>query len=130
VANYTLGQRKGLGYAGGKPLYVGRIDPETNTVALGTREEVTTHRVTAVAVNRLAPEPLRGGQRLGGKIRSYSDPEPCRVERVAADTVTVRFDDPVFAPAPGQRLVLYDEDRVVAGGTIDVKRPPSDESNG
>lgn len=118
VANYTLGQRKGLGYAGGKPLYVGRIDPEANTVALGTRDEVTTHRVAAEAVNLLAPEPLSVGQALGGKIRSYSDPDPCRVEAVAGDTVTVCFVDPVFAPAPGQRLVLYDEDRVVAGGTI------------
>ncbi|MFC1762540.1 tRNA 2-thiouridine(34) synthase MnmA [Planctomycetota bacterium] len=119
IANYTLGQRKGLGYAGGKPLYVGRIDPDTNTVALGTRDEVTTPYVTAEAINLLAPKPLEVGQALGGKIRSYSDPEPCHVEAVDEDRITVAFDDPVFAPTPGQRLVLYDaKDRVLAGGTI------------
>lgn len=119
VANYTIGQRKGLGYACGHPLYVGRIDPETNTVALGTRDEVTTLRVSAEDVNLLAPEPLQVGRSLGGKIRSYSDPEPCCIEAVDCDTVTVVFKDPVFAPTAGQRLVLYDDnDRVVAGGTI------------
>ena len=40
ITNYTIGQRRGVGFAGGKPLYVGRIDAATNTIALGTREEV------------------------------------------------------------------------------------------
>jgi tRNA-specific 2-thiouridylase len=53
IANYTLGQRRGLGVAGGQPLYVGRIDARTNTVALGTKEQVSSRIVCAAELNIL-----------------------------------------------------------------------------
>jgi tRNA-specific 2-thiouridylase len=119
IANYTLGQRRGLGFAGGKPLYVGRIDAVANTVALGTREEVSTRIVRAANRNTLVPESLIPDARLFGKIRSYGDPRPCRLIDLTPDRMTVEFDEPQFAPCPGQRLVLYDEQEdVVAGGVI------------
>jgi tRNA-specific 2-thiouridylase len=119
IANYTLGQRRGLGFAGGKPLYVGRIDAVANTVALGTREEVSTRVVRAACGNTLLPERLTSGTRLFGKIRSYGDPRPCKLIDLTPDTMTVEFEQAQFAPCPGQRLVLYDEgDNVVAGGVI------------
>jgi tRNA-specific 2-thiouridylase len=119
IANYTLGQRRGLGFAGGQPLYVGRIDAVANTVALGTREEVSTRVVQGVNLNVLLPERLDAGTRLFGKIRSYGDPRPCRLLKRTPDGVTVEFEQAQFAPCPGQRLVLYDEsDNVVAGGVI------------
>lgn len=123
IANYTLGQRRGLGFAGGQPLYVGRIDPVANTVALGTREEVSTRVVRASQRNTLVPERLTAEARLFGKIRSYGDPRPCKVIEVTSDGMTVEFDEPQFAPCPGQRLVLYDEnDNVAAGGVIEEGR--------
>ncbi len=119
TSNYTLGQRRGVGFAGGKPLYVGKIDAETNTIALGTRDEVSCHVVKANKINTLIPEELASDKRLFGKIRSYGDPHSCKVAEVSENQITVEFDEPQFAPCPGQKLVLYDEaDNVVAGGTI------------
>ncbi len=119
IANYTLGQRKGIGFAGGKPLYVGRIDAQTNTIALGAREEISLSTVRADRINVLIPQELVAGQRACGKIRSYGDPAPCRITETGKTTLTVEFDEPRFAPCPGQRLVLYNgDDNIIAGGTI------------
>ncbi len=119
IANYTLGQRRGLGFAGGKPLYVGRIDAAANTVALGTREEVSTRVVRAACRNTLLLERLTPNARLFGKIRSYGDPRPCTLIDLTPDSMMVEFDEPQFAPCPGQRLALYDDqENVVAGGVI------------
>jgi tRNA-specific 2-thiouridylase len=119
IANYTLGQRRGLGFAGGKPLYVGRICARTNTVALGTREEVSFRTITATQVNTLIPGDLIAGGSVRGKIRSYGEPQPCRIVDADPARLTVEFDEPQFAPCPGQRLVLYNgDDHIIAGGTI------------
>ncbi len=127
IANYTLGQRRGIGFAGGKPLYVGRIDARTNTIALGTREEVSSRTVRAEKINVLIPEELvvgsasspQVGGRFFGKIRSYGESHPCKLIDVNETTMTVEFDQPQFAPCPGQRLVIYNsDDNIVVGGTI------------
>jgi tRNA-specific 2-thiouridylase len=119
IANYTIGQRRGLRFAGGKPLYVGRIDPATNTVALGTREELCRRGVSARGINILIPEKLSADACLFGKVRSYNDPQPCKVTLSTQTQIEIEFDEPQFAPCPGQKLVLYDnEENVVAGGTI------------
>ena len=60
IANYTLGQRRGVGFAGGVPLYVGKIDARTNTIALGTRGEVGCHTFKANQINILIPEKFVG----------------------------------------------------------------------
>ena len=119
IANYTLGQRQGIGFAGGKPLYVGKIHAGTNTIALGTREDVSIRTVRANRINALIPEELVTDRQFFGKIRSYSDPQPCKLIDVGETDMTVEFDRPQFAPCPGQRLVLYNsKDNIVAGGTI------------
>ena len=119
IANYTLGQRRGIGFAGGKPLYVGKIDAEKNTIALGTRDEVSSRTMRAEQINVLIPEELVTDKQAYGKIRSYGTPAPCRVSEVSETGITVEFDQPQFAPCPGQKLVLYDSsDSIIAGGTI------------
>lgn len=119
IANYTLGQRKGIGFAGGRPLYVSKIDARTNTIALGTREEVSCCAIKAEKINVLIPEELVTSRQFFGKIRSYGDSHPCKLIDVNETAVTVEFDQPQFAPCPGQRLVLYNsDDNIVAGGTI------------
>jgi tRNA-uridine 2-sulfurtransferase len=119
IAFHTVGQRRGLRVAAGKALYVLRILPAENAVVLGTRAESYRRDVRAEHINVLVPERLVPEAELFGKIRSYGDPHPCRILAAAAGRMSVRFDTPQFAPAPGQRLVLYDAtDRVVAGGTI------------
>jgi tRNA-specific 2-thiouridylase len=119
IASYTIGQRRGLRVAAGRPMYVLRISPCDNTITLGTREESYRQRVRAGAVNVLAPEAMVPGMPLFGKIRSYGDPTVCRILKFEDGKLSMEFDTPQFAPTPGQRLVLYDEtDRVVAGGVI------------
>jgi tRNA-specific 2-thiouridylase len=119
IANYTLGQRKGIGFAGGKPLYVGKIDAKKNTIALGTRDQVSCRTIKAEKINVLMPEELVGDNKMYGKIRSYGDPKPCRLININETDITVEFDQPQFAPCPGQRLVLYNcEDNIIAGAAI------------
>ncbi len=119
TSNYTLGQRRGIRFAGGKPLYIGRIDAEANTIALGAREEVSYSAIDADNINILIPAELESGNRLFGKIRSYGEPRPCKIARVSEAGMKVEFNEPQFAPCPGQRLVLYDEqETIVAGGRI------------
>ena len=122
IANYTLGQRRGIGFAGGKPLYVGKIDAKRNTIALGTREEVSSHIIKANQINVLIPKELVGDKQMYGKIRSYGNPWPCKLVDVGEVDMTVEFDEPQFAPCPGQKLVLYNSaDNIVAGGTVSWK---------
>ena len=119
IANYTLGQRKGIGFAGGVPLYVGKIDPKNNIITLGTKDEVNSNTITADKINTLIPDDLIKDKNIFGKIRSYSDPQPCKLIDVSKTKITVEFDQPQFAPCPGQRIVLYNtDDNVIAGGTI------------
>ena len=119
VSNYTIGQRRGLGYASTEPLYVARIDPVRNTVTLGKRGDVFAETVRAGELNVLIEEELAGDAELFGKIRSGGEPAGCRIAEYDGESLCVRFDEAVFAPAAGQKLVLYDgEDCVVAGGTI------------
>ncbi len=122
---YTVGQRKGLGLALPEPLYISRIDPETNEILLVPREKIFRDIVEARDVNVLLPDAMGGMhpltakvRSLTGKVRSQGEPLPCRIEGFGGTTLRVVFDPPVFAPAPGQRLVLYDGDNVVAGGVI------------
>lgn len=119
IARYTLGQRRGIGFAAGKPLYVGRICARTNTIALGTREQISLQVISADQINVLIPDEFVTDRRMFGKIRSYGEPQPCILTAVEQTAMTAQFDQPQFAPCPGQRFVLYDEDdNIVAGGTI------------
>ena len=119
IANYTVGQRKGVRVAAGKPLYVIAISAEDNSITLGTRDQVVTRDVSAVNANVLIPDRMGVGQELYGKIRSQGDPSKCTLSEADESGFSVRFDEPQFAPTPGQRLVLYDcRDRVVVGGVI------------
>ena len=119
IANYTLGQRQGLGFAGGKPLYVAKIDAQTNTIALGTREDVSFNMIRAEKINVLIHGEFTTGRSFSGKIRSYGQPQPCRLIELNNNDMTVEFEQPQFAPCPGQKLVLFNaDDNIVAGGTI------------
>ncbi len=121
IGGYT-GQRKGLGIASKHPLFVISIIPEENTVVVASRAEAFRSEVTAGSVNILAPEYLKEGLFLFGKIRSQANlcsAVPC----VGNDCLRVRFSEPVFAPAPGQRLVIYTEEGYVAAGGV-IKDSP------
>ena len=120
VSHYTVGQRQGLGLADG-PWYVMALDPDTNRVIAGRREELAQQCVRAGHVNLLGE--LQVGDHLDGMIRSQMSPRPCQVESVDDETLTVHFDEPLYGVAPGQSLVLYCGDAVVGGGIIRSREP-------
>mgnify|MGYP006288874343 CR=1 FL=1 len=117
--NYTIGQRRGLGIAAPEPLYVIEIRTPENTLVVGTRDVAFEDVVTAGTLNVLQPAALEVGAGFDAKIRSYNTPAICHVTAYDGSSLAVEFNEPQFAPAPGQRLVLYDDQcRIVCGGEI------------
>lgn len=121
IVNYTVGQRKGLGIALGYPAYVKRIDPENNTVVLGNERSVMKKRILCSDINFMSVEDIEKGEELRAfvKIRYHHAAAAAYLERIDDNMISVSFDEPVKAPAPGQSAVFYDsENRVMGGGII------------
>jgi tRNA-specific 2-thiouridylase len=119
IHRYTVGQRRGLGISSPEPLYVTGVDAEKNTVFVGPREAAMVREFAVGGVNWLQ-EP--GGEfRAGVKVRSTMKAKPALVRPLAEDRAHVRFDEPQWAPSPGQAAVFYLADSVAGGGTIEVR---------
>ena len=116
--HYTIGQRKGLGIALGKPAFVTAKSAKNNTVTLGENEDLFTTRVLAKGINLIPFDRMDAPMRLSAKARYRQAASPARVEQLDADTLLLEFDTPQRAVSPGQSLVLYDGDYVVGGGFI------------
>ncbi|MDB5296865.1 MAG: mnmA [Phycisphaerales bacterium] len=118
---FTIGQRKGLGVAFGRPLYVIDIDAAANRVTVGDKPDLLRSGLLATQLNFLDDRlsPGTGPLRCAAKIRYNHDPQPAVAEVTAAGELAVRFDDPQAAVTPGQAVVLYDGDAVLGGGWID-----------
>jgi tRNA-specific 2-thiouridylase len=118
--HFTIGQRKGVGVAFGRPIYVVDIDSEANRVTLGERQTLRRGGLTAREVNWLTDRPPIAGQPISclAKIRYNHDPQAATV--TAGDgEIVVRFDEPQSAVTPGQAVVLFDGDVVLGGGWIE-----------
>jgi tRNA-uridine 2-sulfurtransferase len=118
VAAYTVGQRRGLGLAAGRPLYVVDLDAERNTVRVGEAGDLDSDRIVAEAVNFIACEPPRTPLRVEAKIRHSHRPAAATVCALEGNRAQVVFDTPQRAASPGQSVVFYDGDVVVGGGVI------------
>lgn len=121
---FTIGQRKGLGLErpapDGAPRYVLDVRPEARQVIVGPSELLSTREL--VARDLVAFEPVEPGRRVLAQIRAHGDALPGVVEEVpetAGGIVRVRLETPVRGVAPGQTLVLYDGDRVLASATLE-----------
>jgi len=118
IHRYTIGQRKGLGLALGKPVFVTKIDPQTREVWLGEHQELFKPGLIADRVNYVSGTTFAGARPVTAKIR-YSAP---RVKATAiplgSERLQVVFEQPQRAITPGQAVVLYEGDQVLAGGTI------------
>ena len=113
---FTLGQRKRLP-AAGRPVYVVRIDPKTNTIYIGPRELALMKEFRVSDINWLIST-SKDDIRASVKVRSTMRDEPASVHVTGDGSVRVQYDEPQWAPAPGQSAVFYDGDTVVGGGTI------------
>lgn len=118
IALHTVGQRRGLGVAAGQPLFVTGLDPSTNTVVVGSVDDLLQSSCTLEEVNWIAGDPPSEPMRAMGKARYRSQEVACTVEREGAGLLRVDFDQPQRALTPGQALVLYDGEYVLGGGTI------------
>ncbi|MEZ4985516.1 MAG: tRNA 2-thiouridine(34) synthase MnmA [Saprospiraceae bacterium] len=114
---YTIGQRKGLGTAFGQPMFVTEIRPETNTVVLGTLDELIKNKVTVGQVNNQKYAVIPNDLEAVTKIR-YKDNGAFSTLRQQGDQVEVQFMANVKGVAPGQSAVFYEGDDVVGGGII------------
>jgi len=148
IHSYTIGQRKGLGISSPEPLYVVKIDTAGNTVYVGPKDAARNRDFVVEEVNWLNPPQsplwnhnspypplsLRGGAEGGGvisggkggpgsfrasvKVRSMMKDEPATLSVMQDERVCVVYDEPQWAPAPGQSAVFYDGDAVIGGGVI------------
>ena len=118
LERYTIGQRKGLGVAFGKPMFVAEKNVDKNTVTLCSDSELYRTELTANTLNFLVNDTLETKTRLSAKIRYRHSPATATVQRTDVDTLSVVFDEPQRAITSGQSLVLYDGDTVIGGGII------------
>lgn len=120
IASYTVGQRQGLGVAAAEPLYVLKIDVESNRVIVGPREQALNRNVRVAGLNWL----VDGGKKVfpmevEAKIRYKSKKAKAVISPLDRDEILLEFEEDQFAPTPGQAAVFYKGDIVVGGGWIE-----------
>jgi tRNA-specific 2-thiouridylase len=118
VAFYTPGQRRGLGVATGRRLYVQKVVPETSTVVLCPDEGLLQSQCVAEDLNLLDQERLRSPQDVMVKVRYATPASWATISLDGWRAMLIRFHQPQRALSPGQSVVFYDGDRVLGGGII------------
>jgi tRNA-uridine 2-sulfurtransferase len=116
VADFTVGQRRGLGVAAGKPLYVVALEPNRNRVIVGSEEDLGHQTVHLEDVIETSGPVTSPSLRVQAKIRYNMDPRPATY--YGGENPRLVFDEPVRAITPGQIAVAYRGATVVAGGKI------------
>ena len=118
IAFYTIGQRRGLGIASGKRLYVVDIDAVNNRVILGDENELFKDELIAEDINLIAIERLAAPMDVFAKIRYRNPAVPAEIKPYDEGKIKVKFKEPQRAIAKGQSVVFYDNDIVIGGGII------------
>jgi tRNA-specific 2-thiouridylase len=124
LIHYTVGQRRGLGVAAGHPLYVLALDPTRNRLVVGERHELQMRRVHCDLLRVIAPDLDRCGPPAGvpgpwlARLRHRQRGIPVARWQAGAGELVVELAEPATGVAPGQALVLYHDDIVLAGGRI------------
>jgi tRNA-specific 2-thiouridylase len=119
IAFYTIGQRRGLRIQSLKPHYVVKIDQKSNTVMVGSRDDVMKKSITVKDLNWICLNASDRPFTAGVKIRSTMKEMPATVSPTEENRALAEFDSPQWAPAPGQSAVFYNNDIVVGGGIIE-----------
>lgn len=118
IVHYTVGQRKGLGIALGKPMFVVNIIPEKNQVILGEEKEVFKKELIAINMNYMPFDRLENPMRVQAKIRYSAKESNAWAVSIGEDKVKLVFDEAQRAITPGQAVVLYQDDYLIGGGVI------------
>jgi tRNA-specific 2-thiouridylase len=119
---YTIGQRRGLGLSvptiDGSPRYVLKIEPKTNTVVVGAKEDLAISKIIGEKPIWCGPMPTAQVSHRGfAQIRAHGSPLACRYT-VSESSIVADLDQPLLGLAAGQGLVIYDGDRVVGSATV------------
>jgi len=120
IIHYTVGQRKGLGIALGRPAYVRKICPETNEIILAASDNTYCRGVICREANFLSVPGIGRGEslRCRVKVRYHHPGQYATIENAGKDKVAVTFEEPVRSAAPGQSAVFYGEDGCLIGGGV------------
>jgi tRNA-specific 2-thiouridylase len=119
LANYTIGQRKGLRIASPVPLYVINKDTTQNSLLVGPVESLGSTQLTAKEVNWISNEIPSKPFRAQVKIRYKSQDEFGTISMIEADRIQIQFDRPLRDITPGQAVVFYDNEVCLGGGIIE-----------
>lgn len=120
ITNYTIGQRRGLHLALGKPVYVVDINAEKNQIVIGENKDVFSKGLIASDLNFISIDSLDEPIEVEAKIRYNGRPKKARLIPLEDGKVKVIFDK-IRAVTPGQSVVFYDGDIIVGGGVIDER---------
>ena len=115
---YTIGQRRGIGIADKRPLYVISIEPSNNRVVVGQQEELLSREFTAAGVNWIAFEDTETPLRAEVRVRYRHTEAPANIVPLEDGRMHIEFDGPQRAITPGQATVFYRGDEVLGGGWI------------
>ncbi len=118
IGFYTVGQRRGLGLASQRALYVLSVDPDNNRVVVGTNEQLLNSQLTADEVSYVSGEPPQASINVTAKIR-YKSPEAKAMLYPEGRQARLVFDESQRAITPGQAVVFYSGDMVLGGGIIE-----------
>ncbi|RPH80732.1 MAG: tRNA 2-thiouridine(34) synthase MnmA [Nitrospiraceae bacterium] len=118
IAFYTPGQRRGLGIATGRRLYVQQVHPTTNTVVLGTEESLRRSQCDVADLNLFDSSLLSEPTEVEVKVRYATPAVPATIQSCSKTTLRILFHEPQRALSPGQSAVFYRNDRVLGGGII------------
>jgi tRNA-uridine 2-sulfurtransferase len=119
IIHYTVGQRKGLGIAFGKPMFVVEIDTKNNRVVLGDENEVFSNTLIAHDLNFISIDKLAQPTKVQAKVRYSAKEANAIITPISNEKVKVEFEIPQRAITPGQSVVFYQDDVVVGGGVIE-----------
>ncbi len=118
LPRYTIGQRRGLGVASTRPLFVTDVDPVRNAVVVGDEQELLRNTLVATDAVYASGRPPQNGTALEAKIRYRTPASEATYEHSGASTFRLAFRRPQRAVTPGQLAVLYEKDRLLGGGII------------
>jgi tRNA-specific 2-thiouridylase len=118
IINYTIGQRRGLGVAGGEPLYVVALDPNRDQVVIGPKAALARDRVHLNEMNWLVPVSPGDVLTAEVKLRSAQPLAGAKVTVLTGGLAMVDLEGAQFGVAPGQACVIYQGDRLIGGGWI------------
>jgi tRNA-specific 2-thiouridylase len=120
LIRYTIGQRKNLGIAGqAEPYFVIGLDNKANRLIVGPRRYLYSDRCQASGINWVSMAPVTDGFNARAKIRLQHDAAPCKVTMTGENSARVVFDEPQLSVTPGQAIVFYDGDLLLAGAFIE-----------